>query len=129
MSGKAKRNARRTISSQFKAMWPVVVSFENPIEGLEVRLPSLVKEGFSALKRAGKWLQNRTNTQLRSRELQVCESTQLGEKRFVALIQADGQRFLIGGTSNSISLLASLPPQKKFRSLLPKDAPFEVRES
>lgn len=129
MSGKANRKTRRSLSSQLAAMWAVAASFENPVADLDVRLTSRVKQWFSALTRAAKWMQIRANTQLKSRELQVCESTQLGDKRFVALIQADGQRFLIGGTSNSISLLATLPARKNFRSLLPKDVPFEVRES
>jgi hypothetical protein len=129
MSGEANRNTRRTISSQLKAMWAVVASFENPVGSLDLHPSAFGKPWFPTLTSIKKWLHNRVNIQQKARELHVCESTQLGEKRFVALIQADGQRFLIGGTSNSISLLATLPARKTFRSLLPQDVPFEVRES
>jgi len=42
------------------------------------------------------------------RRLQLCESLPLGEKRFLAVVRVDAQRFLIGGTGNSIALLATL---------------------
>lgn len=129
MSARANGKPRRTISSQLEAVWTVVTSFESPLACLDALFAPLVKQGLLVLTNAGKWLQHRANIQHKHRELHVCESTQLGDKKFVALIQADGQRFLIGGTSNSISLLATLPTRKTFRSLLPKDAPFEVRES
>ena len=70
----------------------------------------------------------RSKAEQKSRKLRICESTQLGEKKFIALIQADGQRYLIGATSNSITLLAELPQQEEFRSFLPKDTPLKVQE-
>jgi len=39
----------------------------------------------------------------------VRETASLGERRFVAVIQFESQRFLIGGSSSSVSLLAQLP--------------------
>jgi flagellar biogenesis protein FliO len=42
------------------------------------------------------------------RRLRVCESLGLGDRRFVAVIEFDQSRFLIGGTSNSMVLLARL---------------------
>ena len=90
-------------------------------------LRTIVESGIAWLSKAWKQVQTRAKTKQRTRKLRVCESAQLGEKRFVALIQADGQRFLIGGTSNSISLLATLPSTRKsFRSMLPKDLPVEA---
>jgi flagellar biogenesis protein FliO len=89
----------------------------------------LIETGLERLRSSWKWLQQRSKQQNRTKKLRVCETAQLGEKRFVALIQADGERFLIGATGTSISLLATLPSRgKKFRSLLPKDIPFEADE-
>jgi len=44
----------------------------------------------------------------RQKQLRLCETAQLGEKRFVAVIQVDQERFLIGGASNSVVLLSRL---------------------
>ena len=40
------------------------------------------------------------------RRLRLCESLPLGEHRFVAVIEFDGEGFLVGGTSASLVLLA-----------------------
>ncbi len=45
----------------------------------------------------------------RPRELRLCESLSLGERRFVAVIQFRDHRFLLGGTNSNIALLAQLP--------------------
>jgi len=47
----------------------------------------------------------------RPRNLNVSDITQLGDKRFVALIEVGPQRFLVGGSSHAMCLLAKLPPQ------------------
>jgi flagellar biogenesis protein FliO len=41
----------------------------------------------------------------RERSLRVCETLSLGERRFLMVVQFEQQRFLIGTTSQSISLL------------------------
>ena len=46
----------------------------------------------------------------RSRELRLCETLSLGDKRMLAIIECDHQRFLIAATPQSISLLQSLSP-------------------
>ena len=43
------------------------------------------------------------------RRLQIAETVQLGEKRFVAILRVDGEQFLIGGSATGVSLLTSLP--------------------
>ncbi len=48
------------------------------------------------------------------KRLRVCETVSLGEKRFVAVIQVDGERFLVGGSSSSISTLAHLDKPREF---------------
>lgn len=51
--------------------------------------------------------------QVRKR-LRVCETVSLGEKRFVAVIQVDGEQFLVGGSSSSVSTLAHLERSRDF---------------
>jgi flagellar biogenesis protein FliO len=43
-----------------------------------------------------------------ARRLRVCEAVPLGDKRFVAVLQFERNRFLIGGAANSIVLLTRL---------------------
>ena len=93
------------------------------------RITLIVEHGLAYLRNAWTWVQRRSKVQRRAQKLRVCESAQLGDKKFIALIQADGQRFLIGGTSSSISLLATLPSRKNSRGQSQKTIPFEVRES
>jgi flagellar biogenesis protein FliO len=42
------------------------------------------------------------------RRLRLCESLPLGDRRFVAVIEFEESRFLLGGTSASLVLLARL---------------------
>lgn len=46
------------------------------------------------------------------RKLDLLEIQQLGEKRFIAIIRVDKQRFLIAGAAGSVSLLAEFTPQR-----------------
>ena len=43
-----------------------------------------------------------------ARRLRLSETLSLGEKRFLAVVQFQHQEFLVGGTGNSIALLAKL---------------------
>jgi len=43
------------------------------------------------------------------RRLRLCEQLPLGERRFVAVIEYEQARFLVGGTPASLVLLAQLP--------------------
>ena len=42
------------------------------------------------------------------RRLRLCESLPLGERRFVAVVEFDEARFLVGGTPSSLVLLSRL---------------------
>jgi flagellar biogenesis protein FliO len=44
----------------------------------------------------------------RPRSLILRESLSLGERRFVAVIECDGQRFLVGGGRETVQLIARL---------------------
>ncbi len=52
------------------------------------------------------------------RRLRLCESLALGEKRFVAVIEFETQRFLVGGSAASVNLLARLGESADFSALM-----------
>lgn len=43
-----------------------------------------------------------------ARRLKVSETVSLGEKRFVSILQVDGEQFLVGGSQSNVVLLAKL---------------------
>ncbi len=43
-----------------------------------------------------------------ARQLRLCETLALGEKRFLAVVECGPQKFLIGGAGNSVVLLTRL---------------------
>ena len=53
-----------------------------------------------------------------ARQLRICESLSLGEKRVVAVVQYEGQKFLIGAGTQSVNLLSRLDAAKDFSELL-----------
>lgn len=68
------------------------------------------------------WAWKFARRQLVSRQsrkrLRVCESVSLGEKRFIAVIEVDGEQFLVGGASSSVATLARLEPSQEFSEVL-----------
>jgi flagellar biogenesis protein FliO len=69
---------------------------------------------FLVLTRAWNWTQHKLKSHQVKKRLRVCESVSLGEKRFIAVIQVDGEQFLVGGSSSSVSTLAHLEPRREF---------------
>ena len=59
------------------------------------------------------WVLKNVRVQPARKTLRVCESVSLGDRRFVAVIQVNEQRFLIGGGTGSVSLLSQLPETAK----------------
>lgn len=45
--------------------------------------------------------------------MRLCETLALGDRRFLAVVTVDDQRFLVGGAAGSIALLAQLPSGKQ----------------
>jgi flagellar biogenesis protein FliO len=43
------------------------------------------------------------------KRLRLCENLPLGERRFVAVVEFETERFLVGGTPSSLTLLSRLP--------------------
>lgn len=56
------------------------------------------------------WLQAMTRSfrTQSARRLRVSETVSLGERRFIAVVEYDQRRFLIGGANGSIALLTAL---------------------
>jgi Flagellar biosynthesis protein, FliO len=76
---------------------------------------SVVFESLGALLTQGwNWTQQRLKSPRGKKRLRVCESVSLGEKRFVAVIQVDGEQFLVGGSASSVSTLAHLERSREF---------------
>jgi flagellar biosynthesis protein FliO len=68
---------------------------------LPARIYALFLQGIEQL--GGRLLKQR-----RRRKMQLLDMQQLGEKRFVAIVQVGKQKFLIGGAATSVSLLAEI---------------------
>ena len=68
--------------------------------------------------RTSVWAKASIVARQKRKRLRVCESVSLGEKRFVAVVQVDGQQFLVGGAANSIAMLAQLEKQDAFSDVL-----------
>jgi len=58
---------------------------------------------------AGWWRSISRLRRSRPKRLRLCESLPLGEHRFVAVVEFEQSRYLIGGTQGSLVLLSSLP--------------------
>jgi flagellar biogenesis protein FliO len=60
--------------------------------------------------RARKWLGELRRLWRRPapRQLRLCETLALGERRFLAVIECERQKFLIGGSGSSVALLTQL---------------------
>jgi len=43
------------------------------------------------------------------RRLRLCENLQLGDRRFLSVVEFGHQKFLVGGTASSLAMLAVLP--------------------
>lgn len=69
---------------------------------------------MAELRRAWKWLRRQrtwTVLQPRIRRMELQETVQLGEKRFVSILRVDGEQFLIGGSASGVVLLATMQPK------------------
>jgi Flagellar biosynthesis protein, FliO len=53
-------------------------------------------------------LGGKISVQRRKNDLRLCETLSLGDKRFLAVVLVDQQKFLVGGAGNSVALLAKL---------------------
>jgi hypothetical protein len=77
-----------------------------------------VQNATEMLSSAWQWIQERQVTRSNTRRLHVATTVSLGEKRFVAVVQIDGQQFLVGGGATNVALLAQLDSNQSLNSLL-----------
>jgi flagellar biogenesis protein FliO len=72
-----------------------IETLQRPLSGSFVRAFGLIRAFLGKVRR-------------RERRLCICETLPLGEKRFLAIVQIEGRRLLIGATHHSISVLERL---------------------
>lgn len=81
------------------------------VRGIAPARLTLSDRGIALVTGGWDWFQVRRRAQTRPGRLRVAESVSLGEKRFVAVVELDGQQFLVGGGAATVSLLARLRPE------------------
>lgn len=69
-----------------------------------------------------KWVVRQQQSRSCARRLRLEETISLGQKRFLALVQVDGQRLLVGGGATEVTLLANLGAAEPFSALLKEKA-------
>jgi flagellar biogenesis protein FliO len=53
----------------------------------------------------------------RENQLRLCETLSLGDRRFLAVVLVEQQKYLVGGAPNSVALLAKLPSKVQMARL------------
>ncbi len=61
---------------------------------------------------AWQWLVAKRRLHFGAKRLRISETVSLGEKRFVAILELDGQQFLVGGAPGSIAIMAQLSQEE-----------------
>jgi flagellar biogenesis protein FliO len=77
--------------------------------GEHPRFPWRALSGFAANGVRRGWRFLMAHTRAKRKALLVQETAALGDRRFVSVIQFEGQRFLVGSSPSSVALLAQLP--------------------
>jgi hypothetical protein len=101
------RYAKSFSSRRMRVAQTAAINSAEPSQGaLAARdfMRRLVEQATAAFR----WLQQKSATKFASRRMRVAETVSLGEKRFVSILQVDGQQFLIGSATGQITLLAVL---------------------
>lgn len=79
----------------------------------------VVERFLHAANKAVIWLRAR-KLAVPERKLRLCESVSLGDKRFAAVLEYEGHRFLIGGAAQSVQLLTALQSSTFSKTLAAK---------
>lgn len=83
-----------------------------PLQGRsEVAGGRALRNGVAAVVRGVTRLRAQWTSRAEPR-LRVAETVSFGEKRFLAIVEVDGERLLIGGAAGQVSLLRSLDPMR-----------------
>jgi hypothetical protein len=96
------------------------VELEFPMDPVAIRQPKswLWVSMVHCLAESWNWMRRQVRSRRVKKRLRVCETLSLGEKRFIAVIQVDGEQFLVGGASSSMATLARLEPSGEFSEVL-----------
>jgi hypothetical protein len=94
-------------------------------ESLQKRLRTALRPLTAAGGQWLHWLQEKRQAQLASKRLRLCETLSLGEKRFVAIVQVDGQQFLVGGAAGTVSMLGQLSAESRFTNVLQESGSWQ----
>jgi hypothetical protein len=100
------------------ALPPIPPAQPSPFPASEVS--TAVRNSTQLFSRAWNWFRDRQKACGGGKRLHVAATASLGEKRFVAVIEVDGQQFLVGGAASSVVLLAQLKPNQPFGDVLEK---------
>lgn len=91
-----------------------------PAAGKSTFLQALALQWTSLLRiltQAWVWTYRKLKSHQVRKRLRICETVSLGDKRFIAVIQVNGEQFLVGGSSSSVSTLAHLEPRREFSDM------------
>jgi hypothetical protein len=109
MSRNALKFAALLGSSRAQALSPAPTVSGNGENAGKPRLRPLHSlQALARIASAWRWLASRREAHQSSRQLHLVETLQLGDKRFVAMIEAGGARYLVGGGTGQLSLLTRL---------------------
>ena len=101
-----------------RALEAVSLTTTRPSQTASPMLRQFCRQAIASARRVWCWLRMRPEWQLKSKRLRLCETVSLGEKRFLAIVQVDGQRFLVGGAQSSVSMLTRLKDLDDFAAAL-----------
>jgi Flagellar biosynthesis protein, FliO len=77
-----------------------------------------LKTVLHGLASAWNWTWQQVKSRQVRKRLRVCETVSLGEKRLVALVEIDGEQFLLGGASGALTTIARLEPSQTISEAL-----------
>jgi len=71
-------------------------------------LRNVVRDFHRLVSAVTRWRQT-ISLKRRENQLRLCETLSLGDRRFLAVVLVEQQKYLVGGAPNSVALLAKLP--------------------
>lgn len=85
-----------------------VLAVTEPSQNWNDRIGALLGTARWAILRAVQTASCGMRARRKTKRLELCDTVSLGDKRFIAVIQFEGERFLVGGAAQSVSMLARL---------------------
>src|SRR5690242_597744 len=107
MSRRRKQRASAPVERNPKTSKPAVRKRSSRAKSLKKFRKSLnrvILDLVNEFRSLGSKLGRYIRVQPKKKNLVLCETVSLGEKRFVAVVQFENERFLVGGSNASVSL-------------------------